>query len=75
MVMGTGFGASNDLVQWFGANIPIANCSITNCVEAKTIAGVTVIRGSNANGRMEVMPTGIKVYDTVNTLPRIELGL
>jgi len=75
MVMGTGFGAGGDLVQWFGTNIPVANCTTANCVEAKTTAGVTVVRGSNANGRIELMSTGFKVYDTVNTLPRIELGL
>ncbi len=74
-IIGVGFGVGGALMEWFGPNIGAANCTVDNCVEAKTKAGVTVVRGANGNGRMEVMPTGIKVYDTVNTLPRIELGL
>ena len=74
-VIGTGFGASNNLVQWVGPNIGVAACTIANCSQAVTTAGETIIRGSTGAGRMEISPTAIKVYDTVNTLPRIELGL
>jgi len=74
-VIGTGFGASNNLVQWVGPNIGVAACTIANCSQAVTTAGETIIRGSTGAGRMEISPTAIKVYDTVNSLPRIELGL
>jgi len=74
-VIGTGFGASSNLVQWVGANIGVAACTTANCSQAVTTAGVTIVRGSTSAGRMEITPTAINVYDTVNALPRIELGL
>lgn len=74
LVMGTGFGSSSNLVQWFGLNIGAANCTTANCVEAKTIAGQTIIRGSNGAGRMEFTNTAMVVYDANNVM-RFRSGL
>lgn len=74
LVMGTGFGVSGNLMSWFGPNIGAANCSTSNCIEARTTAGQTIIRGANNDGRMEITATKISVFDT-NNVARIELGL
>ncbi|MCD9005240.1 carbohydrate-binding protein [Luteimonas sp. XNQY3] len=74
LVMGTGFGTGSNLVQWFGPNIGAANCTTANCTECKTITGQTFIRGSNAQGHMEITNTLLQVFD-VNNVRRIRLGL
>lgn len=74
LVMGTGFGTSSNLVQWFGLNVGAANCTTSNCVECKTITGQTIIRGSNGAGRMEFTNTAMVVYDANNVM-RFRSGL
>ncbi len=74
LVMGTGFGSQGNLVQWFGANVGAANCTTANCVECKTTAGQTIIRGTSTQGRMEIMNTSITIYDA-NDRRRFAAGL
>lgn len=74
LVMGTGFGSQGNLVQWFGANVGAANCTTANCIECKTTAGQTFIRGSNAQGSMEIMNTLVTIRDN-NNVKRVEFGL
>lgn len=74
LVMGTGFGSSSNLVQWFGPNIGAAACTLANCIEAKTTNGQTVIRGSNAQGSVEITNTQVNVRDSNNVL-RVQMGL
>ncbi len=74
LVMGTGFGSQGNLVQWFGANVGAANCTTANCVECKTTAGQTIIRGTSTQGRMEIMNTAITIYDA-NNRRRFAAGL
>jgi len=74
LVMGTGFGVSSNLVQWYGPNIGAAACTTANCVDCKTIAGQTIIRGTSAQGRMEITNTAVTVYDA-NDRRRFAAGL
>lgn len=72
-IMGTGFGANGDLVQWFGANIGVGACTTDNCVSSMTVAGQSVKRGADASGSMEITNTRIQTFDSNKTL-RVRLG-
>jgi len=74
LVMGTGFGSQGNLVQWFGQNVGAANCTTANCIECKTTAGQTIVRGSNAQGSMEWSNTLVTIRDS-NNVKRVEFGL
>lgn len=73
-IIGTGFGASNNLVMWYGANIGAENCTVNNCIECKTTNGVSYIRGSSGAGSMTITNNVLEVRDSANTL-RVRLGL
>ncbi|TDB28402.1 hypothetical protein ATCM_12450 [Stenotrophomonas sp. ATCM1_4] len=73
-IIGVGFGVGGALMEWFGPNIGAANCTTANCIECKTTAGQTIIRGSNAQGAMEIMNTLVTIWDN-NNVKRAEFGL
>ncbi|MBD9534646.1 hypothetical protein IB227_02125 [Stenotrophomonas sp. STM01] len=73
-IIGVGFGVGGALMEWFGPNIGAANCTTANCIECKTTAGVAIIRGSNAQGSMEIINTLVTIRDN-NNVKRVEFGL
>lgn len=73
-IIGNGFGAGGDLMEWFGPNIGVAACTINNAIEAKTISGQTIIRGSGGQGSVEITNTAIIVRDSANVM-RVRMGM
>ena len=73
-IIGVGFGAGGELMEWFGPNVGAANCTTANCIECKTTSGQTFIRGSNAQGSMEISNTLVTIRDN-NNVKRAEFGL
>ncbi len=73
-IIGVGFGVGGALMEWFGPNIGAAACTPANCIECKTTAGVAIIRGSNAQGSMEINNTLVTIRDN-NNVKRAEFGL
>lgn len=63
-IIGNGFGANGDLMEWFGPNIGVAACTPANCIECKTTSGTTIIRGAvSGSGSLEITNTLLTLKD------------
>lgn len=63
-IIGNGFGANGDLMEWFGPNIGVAACTQANCIECKTTSGTTIIRGAvSGSGSLEITNTLLTLKD------------
>ncbi len=63
-IIGNGFGANGDLMEWFGPNIGVGACTPANCIECKTTSGTTIIRGAvSGSGSLEITNTLLTLKD------------